>query len=179
MSYFTTKKGDKGQTQLNKDERVSKSCDEIKLIGCLDSLKAQNSKLKFLLGNTLTTFKLFESIIFANNYWVINSIVDFLQEINHILYLYMGTFWTREVIDYVGTVDDFLERITQYLPKINGFVTPDNMLSIEAEILRTKTRETETHSCINEPILKFLNRLSDAYFAIELILIDKITISLA
>jgi cob(I)alamin adenosyltransferase len=186
MAYFTTKKGDTGFTQLNKDVRVSKNSPEIILLGKLDSLKAQNAKLAYLLDATLTTYDRIESIFFANRFWERVKIVNFLHQIDHKLYMYMGTFYTRDNIDCVDIIDKFLVDITYAVPKITGFVTPDNLLSIEADILRTKARETETaiilDNCeegsetFSNAIGIFLNRLSDAYFAIELILIDEMNI---
>jgi cob(I)alamin adenosyltransferase len=181
MAYFTTKKGDNGNTSFG-SEKVNKSCKEIFLVANLDMLKSQNLKLAHMLKATFTMSDYCESIIFSNGYNTRRLIFEFLQTIDSTLFNIMALFYKpTEQCDFVKNVDEFMEKICAQIPQISYFVVPVGLLAIEANICRTQTRLTESIANNVEPInyifpygdlklLAFLNRLSDAYFAIMLLL---------
>jgi cob(I)alamin adenosyltransferase len=158
MSIYT-RTGDQGGTGLYGGKRVLKSHPQINALGSLDELNA-------FVGLVKTKVK-------------DNEDKKFLASIQQDLYLIMSSLSGSQIsltslTKKVKQFEQKIDLIEKKLPKLKGFITPgDNEISAWFHVLRVITRRAERivvkgedmrFEFFKEPIIKYLNRLSDLFF---------------
>lgn len=165
QSKLYTKGGDKGRTSLVGGKRVPKHCLRIESYGTVDEL---NSFIGLLLSHGLP-----------------HEDVDTLTWVQHKLFSvgsYLATDPTQTEIrvesqvsnEAIGRLEGEIDRLTALVPALTAFILPSGgAIPATAHICRTVCRRAER--CIyrlheEEPIeaevLKYINRLSDYFFAL-------------
>ncbi|MFC4666524.1 cob(I)yrinic acid a,c-diamide adenosyltransferase [Falsiporphyromonas endometrii] len=165
-SLLYTGGGDKGTTSLVGGERVPKFHPRIEAYGTIDEL---NSFIGLLCSEQL-----------------LKEDYEFLFWIQHKLFTigsYLATnqentelrIESRIFPETIEKIEHEIDRLDGAVPKMKAFVLPGGgrQASI-AHICRTIARRAERHMCrmnaegasVEEPVMKFVNRLSDYFFSL-------------
>ncbi|MGM0166322.1 ATP:cob(I)alamin adenosyltransferase [Enterococcus sp. AZ135] len=158
-----TRYGDQGFTRLVGGGRAKKNTPRVQAYGSIDTLNAQ-------VGLTVATLvqkdSLYEELVQIQQ-WIFDCGSDFATPEEKRPYKVQPQFitWLEEKIDFYW----------QESPKIDRFVLPGGTVTAaNLHLCRCFTREAERNAvalieyneAINEEALKFLNRLSDYFFAL-------------
>ena len=155
-----TKKGDKGQTGLLGGARVSKHHARIEAYGTIDELNAHIGHLRDNLNNTLSE----ELLQIQNELFTIGS--------------HLATISGAKVElpslpeDCIDRLESAIDRMETGLPELKAFIIPGGHPVVSlCHIARTVCRRAERNIVllaedenIDETILAYVNRLSDALF---------------
>ena len=158
-SLIYTRTGDKGKTSLVGGQRVSKAHCRIESYGTVDEL---NSFIGLLMAE-----------------------LDFLIFVQHKLFTvgsYLATDQTntelkiesRVTPESITKIEQEIDAIDEKLPKMTNFVLPSGCRSASlAHVCRTVCRRAERRIYtlaeeyeVEEPVLVFINRLSDYFFVL-------------
>lgn len=164
-SKIYTGGGDKGTTSLVGGQRVSKADPRIESYGTVDELNS-------FIGLLITRAEDQED-------------KDFLSFVQHKLFTigsYLATdpentelkIESRVTDESIERVEREIDRIDADLPKMKAFVLPGGSVSASlAHVCRTVCRRAERRiyrlaeeSRVEEPVLTFVNRLSDYFFVL-------------
>jgi cob(I)alamin adenosyltransferase len=164
-SIVYTRTGDKGTTALVGGKRVPKTDTRIECYGTTDELNS-------FIGLLMTEVSEKED-------------VDFLRFIQHKLFTigsYLATdrdntelrIESKVTTESITRIEMEIDRIDDSLPRMNNFVLPGGCRSTAlAHICRTVCRRAERSvyrlnetAGIEEPVLIFINRLSDYFFVL-------------
>ena len=159
LTKIYTKKGDDGSTDLGGNQRVPKYDQQIEVYGSLDELSAA-------IGLIITQTNIPEEI------------GKFLKNSQQDLFNIAGEISAPEFksIDEkkVENIEVLIEKINEELPPLKEFVVPGvNEQSAQTHLARAICRRAERAIVklssikeVNPFALKYLNRLSDAFFVI-------------
>lgn len=164
-SVLYTRGGDKGTTSLIGGQRVSKGDIRLESYGTVDEL---NSFIGWLISESEE-----------------QKVCDILQFVQHKLfaigsYLATDTETTElKAASHISEaniqrIEQAIDELDSKLPKMKGFILPGGCRSASlAHVCRTVCRRAERQICrlaetvtVDEPILKFINRVSDLLFVI-------------
>lgn len=164
-SIIYTKTGDKGTTSLVGGQRVSKAHQRIESYGTVDELNS-------FTGLLITSLEDQKDI-------------DFLSFIQHKLFTigsYLATdqattelkIESKVFPDTIERIEREIDRLDEQLPKMRNFVLPGGCRSASfAHVCRTVCRRAERQiyrlaetNPVEEPVLVFMNRLSDYFFVL-------------
>ncbi len=165
-TLFYTGKGDGGKSQVGK-KKFSKAVPMLELLGSLDELNSvagfsrsvARGKSAKLNSKILRT----QEILFIAQAEVAASALGFPKPKNPIL------------VTHVGELEKMIQEIDKNLPPLKNFVIPGGSeLASRLDLARTAARRTERMAVrlsenkqkISGDVLKFLNRLSSAFFAL-------------
>ncbi|MCC5912535.1 MAG: cob(I)yrinic acid a,c-diamide adenosyltransferase [Clostridiaceae bacterium] len=157
-----TKTGDKGETSLYDGKRINKDDVRVESYGTVDELNC--------------------ALALARNFVEEEEIVEFIYKVQRELFDVAGELATldRDLFpEKIATEHvDFLEKIIDdYIAKIekmNAFIIPGtNKASASLHVARTICRRAERRiltlnreEAVNPTLIKYVNRLSDAIYAI-------------
>lgn len=157
-----TKKGDRGMTQLVGGTKVSKDSERVRAYGTMDEL---NSWLGYSI-----TFCEGPAVVFVKELQEIQQCLfdagrDLATVSDHPVYIFH-----EKNIDWLEKRIDFY---SDHSPQIKQFILPGGSRTAAVlHVARTVTRRLERqivalqkYSSINEVVLKYVNRLSDYFFA--------------
>jgi cob(I)alamin adenosyltransferase len=164
-SVVYTRTGDKGMTSLVGGQRVSKADKRIESYGTIDELNSFTG----LLMTELTD----------------NEELDFCRFIQHKLFTigsYLATdpentdirIESKVTPESIEKIEHEIDRLDSALPKMTHFILPGGSRSAAlAHVCRTICRRVERQiyrlaetSDVEEPVLVFINRLSDYFFVL-------------
>lgn len=164
-SNIYTGTGDKGTTSLVGGQRVSKAHERIESYGTIDELNS-------FIGLLITALD-------------DDKDKDFLSFIQHKLFTigsYLATdqettelkIESRVTAESIERIEREIDRLDNELPKMKAFILPGGCRSAAlAHVCRTVCRRAEREiyrldemSPVEEPVLKFINRLSDYMFVL-------------
>ena len=164
-SIIYTRTGDKGTTSLVGGQRVSKAHDRIESYGTVDELNSFIGLLITALNDEKDT--------------------DFLSFIQHKLFTigsYLATdqattelkIESKVTPESIERIEREIDRLDNELPKMHAFILPGGCRSAAlAHVCRTVCRRAErqiyrlAENCpVEEPVLIFMNRLSDYFFVL-------------
>ena len=158
LSKIVTRTGDAGTTGLGDGSRVGKDSRRIAAIGDVDEL---NSTLGVLLAEALP-----------------EAISACLLEVQHDLFDLGGELsipgYSAVGDAHVGRLEEAVERFNASLPPLKEFILPGGTRPAAlAHVARTVCRRAEravvtlaAGEAVNEPVRRYLNRLSDLLFVI-------------
>lgn len=158
LSKIVTRTGDAGTTGLGDGSRVAKSSTRIHAIGDVDEL---NSSLGVLQAEGLP-----------------EDIASCLREVQHDLFDLGGELsipgYAAVTDEHVGRVEDAVETFNAPLPPLKEFILPGGSRPAAlAHVARTVCRRAERsivhlagQESVNEPVRRYLNRLSDLLFVL-------------
>jgi cob(I)alamin adenosyltransferase len=164
-SKIYTGGGDKGKTSLVGGFRVSKTHPRLEAYGTIDEL---NSFIGLLLAE-MEEYELRELLLFIQSkLFTVGS------------YLATDPSRTEYKIeshiseDSIKRIEEAIDLIDSQLPRLKSFVLPGGARSVAlAHVCRTVCRRTERNiyqlaetDTVEEPVLVFMNRLSDLLFVI-------------
>jgi len=165
-TLFYTGKGDGGKSQVGK-KKFSKGLPMLELLGSLDELNSAAG---------------FARVVARGRSAKLNSKILRLQEILFIAQaevaaVALGFPKPKNPITptYVGELETMIKEVDKNLPPLKNFVIPGGSeLASRLDLVRTAARRTERMAVklsenkqkISGEILKFLNRLSSAFFAL-------------
>lgn len=167
-----TKTGDKGQTSLYDSTRVDKDSIRVDCYGTIDELNC--------------------SLGFAKNFIENKEVVDEINQIQRLLFNVAGELATKDgskfpnrvtednVINLEKLIDNFMNR-TNNTPQfiIPGSSKASGSLHVARTICRRAERRIITlnrEESINPILMKYVNRLSDAIYAMARFLEDDIVL---
>lgn len=164
-SIIYTGKGDKGTTSLVGGQRVSKTDNRLEAYGTIDEL---NSFIGLLATEVKDEIDLKTLLYIQHKLFTIGSYLATDQE---------NTEWTIESginTESIERLEKEIDRIDSTLPKLKNFVLPGGSRSSGlAHVCRTVCRRAERliyrlaeNVEVEEPVLKFINRLSDYFFVL-------------
>ena len=164
-SNIYTGTGDQGTTSLVGGQRVSKAHDRIETYGTIDELNS-------FIGLLITSLE-------------DEKDTEFLSFIQHKLFTvgsYLATdqsttklkIRSRVTPESIEKLEGEIDRIDNELPKMRAFILPGGCRSAaHAHVCRTVCRRAEReiyrlaeNYLVEEPVLKFMNRLSDYFFVL-------------
>ncbi|MGP1420155.1 MAG: cob(I)yrinic acid a,c-diamide adenosyltransferase [Tannerella sp.] len=164
-SLIYTGGGDKGTTSLVGGVRVPKTHPRLEAYGTIDEL---NSQIGLLIAETDD-----------------QQTADLLRFVQHKLFTvgsYLATDMTQTdlriqsnvTLESIRRLEEAIDRYDTQLPRMRGFVLPGgNRTSALAHVCRTVCRRAERRiyrltesATVEEPVLIFMNRLSDLLFVI-------------
>ena len=164
-SLIYTRTGDKGTTSLVGGQRVSKAHQRIESYGTVDELNS-------IIGLLMTALENQED-------------KDFLSFIQHKLFTigsYLATdqettelkIESKVTPESITRIENEIDRIDDTLPRLKAFVLPGGCRSASlAHVCRTVCRRAERQiyrlaetNLVEEPVLVFMNRLSDYLFVL-------------
>lgn len=164
-SVVYTGTGDKGTTSLVGGKRVSKADKRIEAYGTTDELNSQ-------IGLLITSLKEPEDL-------------EFLRFVQHKLFTigsYLATDQDQTELrieskvspESIKRIEKEIDRIDDQLPRSKHFILPGGTVSSAlAHVCRTVCRRAEREiyrladsSIVEEPVLIFINRLSDYFFVL-------------
>ncbi|MDR1645228.1 MAG: cob(I)yrinic acid a,c-diamide adenosyltransferase [Tannerellaceae bacterium] len=164
-SMIYTKTGDRGTTALVGGRRVSKADKRIESYGATDELNS-------FVGLLMTKIDAEEDL----------EILQFIQHKLFTVGAYLATdpestelkAESRLTPDNILRIEQAIDRIDSQLPAMKSFVLPGGCPSAAlAHVCRTVCRRAERQiyrlhetSEVEEPVLKFINRLSDYFFVL-------------
>lgn len=162
-----TKKGDKGQTGLFGGERVDK--DDLR-IDCNGELDEVNSSIGLMIAKLPKEHPWKQSLqtIQAN---IMKLMSDIANPGNK------GNKKENNTLETTEMIEQWMENINQKLgDKMNALILPGgNEISAYCHIIRTKIRRAERKiislhkkNPLSDPLLAFINRLSDLFFMLAL-----------
>lgn len=157
-----TKTGDKGETSLYDGKRIRKDDIRVESYGTIDELNS--------------------SLALARNFVEDKQIIEIIYKIQRELFDVAGELATEDDQKFKGKITEehieYLERmIDDYLekmPKMDRFIIPGtNKASASLHVARTVCRRAERRiltlkkdEYISDTLLKYINRLSDAIYAL-------------
>lgn len=158
-----TRYGDRGSTRLVGGGRAKKNAPRVQAYGSIDTLNAQ---VGLTVASLAQKDSLYEELVQIQQ-WVFDCGSDFATPEEKRPYKVQSQVivWLEEKIDFYW----------QESPKIDRFVLPGGTVTAaNLHLCRCFTREAERNAvalleyneAINEEALKFLNRLSDYFFAL-------------
>ena len=159
LTKIYTKKGDDGSTDLGGNQRVPKYDQQIEVYGSLDELSAASGLIITQTG-------------------VPEEIGKFLSNSQHNLFNIAGEISAPEFRSMdekkVKQIETLIDKINGELPPLKEFVVPGtNQQSTQTHLARAICRRAERALVklgsvkeVNPFALKYLNRLSDAFFVI-------------
>lgn len=158
-----TRYGDRGFTRLVGGGRAKKNAPRVQAYGSIDTLNAQ---VGLTVASLAQKDSLYEELVQIQQ-WVFDCGSDFATPEEKRPYKVQSQVivWLEEKIDFYW----------QESPKIDRFVLPGGTVTAaNLHLCRCFTREAERNAvalleyneAINEEALKFLNRLSDYFFAL-------------
>ena len=163
LTKIFTKKGDDGTTDLGGNNRVEKFDSQIIVYGELDEL-----------GAAIGLITCQENVP--------SEILDFLQSAQQEMFNIAGELSAPEFQSLdekkVELIEAFIDRINESLPPLKEFVVPGQEIrSAQTHMARAICRRAERSMVklskerdVNSFALKYLNRLSDAFFVIARLL---------
>ena len=158
LSKIYTRTGDDGTTGLGDGSRTQKDSLRVEAYGTVDEL---NSTLGLLVANLENP-----------------GIVSVLVDIQHDLFDLGGELCVpgMELIKdrHIDRLERELDRLNADLPPLKDFILPGgSMTAAQAHLSRTICRRAERRVIslarqepVNEPVIRYLNRLSDLLFVI-------------
>ena len=164
-SVVYTGTGDKGTTSLVGGQRVSKAHERIESYGTIDEL---NSFIGWLM-TALEDEKDNSFLLFVQHkLFTIGSYLATDQETTDL------RIESRVTPESIERVEREIDRIDSELPQLRAFVLPGGCPSAAlAHVCRTVCRRAErqiyrldANHPVEEPVLKFINRLSDYFFVL-------------
>ncbi|EOH80541.1 cob(I)yrinic acid a,c-diamide adenosyltransferase [Enterococcus malodoratus] len=158
-----TRYGDQGFTRLVGGERVKKNVPRVQAYGSIDTLNAQ---VGFTVASLGQESALYTELVQVQQ-WIFDCGSDFATPEEKRPYKVEPQMieWLEEKIDFYW----------EESPKIDRFVLPGGtIIAASLHLCRCFTREAERNAidlveqqeAVNEEALKFLNRLSDYFFAL-------------
>lgn len=159
MSKIYTKKGDKGKTSLYDGSRVYKCDKRICVLGTFDELIAHIGELVVLVDE--------------NDRLQLQKIQVILSDISSIIATPKGNkSLPMNTVDekYISELERGIDRFMSETPPLKDFVLPGATISnAKAHVCRAVTRRLEREIIESElvegSIIKYVNRLSDYFFA--------------
>ena len=163
LTKIFTKKGDDGTTDLGGNDRVQKFDSQIIFYGDLDELSAAIGVITSQKNIPL-------------------NVLDFIQSSQQELFNIAGELSAPEYKsineEKVILIEDFIDLLNDDLPPLKEFVVPGKEVrSAYTHMARAICRRAErsmvklsTEKHVNPHALKYLNRLSDAFFVIARLL---------
>ena len=171
LDRIVTKTGDFGTTSIRPNNRISKNSPIVHFLGDLDELNSYLGNLKAEMFNQ------------CKNNPELKSIINVIKKIQNHIFDIGGSLSSLNT-DYINKkglqdIEEWIKKLNEKLPPLEEFVLPGNsMLGAKAHLARTCCRRTE-RSVVNliesdefyqklclEPILPYLNRLSDFLFVV-------------
>jgi cob(I)alamin adenosyltransferase len=165
-TLFYTCRGDKGKSQVG-GKKFSKALPMLELLGSLDELNsaAGLARVSARGKSAKLNSKILriQEILFIAQAEVAASALGFPKPKNPI------------AVAHVGELEKIIGEIDKNLPPLKNFVVPGGSeLASRLDLVRTAARRTERMAVklsenkqkISGEILKFLNRLSSAFFAL-------------
>lgn len=175
---FTTRKGDNFKTTLTTNEKVYKNDYRIIIIGIFDELQANNLILCNAIHEKINSYSSYFS---SKKNQIYTDFLEFLNLLNDHFYVMMAYYYDKNF--FLENKDKILNNIETFLAnpsgdiygkeiKINKFIVPDykDKIIVYINLLRTLIRKCETYCDEISDFFKIINRLSDAYFLMILIL---------
>lgn len=164
-SRIYTKTGDKGTTSLVGGQRVSKAHERLECYGTVDELNS-------FIGLLITSLEDKEDedfLLFIQH--KLFSVGSYLATDQSSTELHVESKITPETIE---RIEKEIDRIDSSLPKMKNFILPGGCRSASlAHVCRTVCRRAERQiyrltetTPVEEPVLKFMNRLSDYLFVL-------------
>lgn len=163
MKRIYTRTGDKGTTGIHGGERVPKDDIRIEANGCLDELNALIGVVRSLLEPEHEWNGLLYDI--QRNLMVVMSLVATPSAIRH---NNPNTLDENIVTDIEHKLDEFSSEVEE----LGFFILPGGtVVSAQLQLARTVARRAERRlwtlnrkDAVSEDILKYVNRLSDLFF---------------
>ena len=163
MKRIYTRTGDKGMTRIHGGERVPKDDIRIEANGCLDELNALIGVVRSLLEPEHEWNGLLYDI--QRNLMVVMSLVATPSAIRH---NNPNTLDENIVTDIEHKLDEFSSEVEE----LGFFILPGGtVVSAQLQLARTVARRAERRlwtlnrkDAVPEDILKYVNRLSDLFF---------------
>lgn len=163
MKRIYTRTGDKGTTRIHGGERVPKDDIRIEANGCLDELNALIGVVRSLLEPEHEWNGLLYDI--QRNLMVVMSLVATPSAIRH---NNPNTLDENIVTDIEHKLDEFSSEVEE----LGFFILPGGtVVSAQLQLARTVARRAERRlwtlnrkDAVPEDILKYVNRLSDLFF---------------
>lgn len=157
-----TKTGDKGQTSLLGGTRTSKADLRVWAYGTIDEF---NSSIGF--AKSLSK----EEDVISAIVYIQKSLFEVAAELAS---LGCESYKERINSDYVVYLENLIDKLYESIPAFKGFILPGGCeVSGALDVARTKIRcaeryivELEESYSINQYLLKYVNRLSDAVYAL-------------
>ncbi|MGY6553818.1 MAG: cob(I)yrinic acid a,c-diamide adenosyltransferase [Wenzhouxiangella sp.] len=158
LSKIYTRTGDDGTTGLGDGSRTQKDSLRVEAYGTVDEL---NSTLGLLIASLAD-----------------EALISVLLDIQHDLFDLGGELCVpgMELIQdrHITRLENELDRLNADLPPLKDFILPGgSMAAAQAHLARTICRRSERrvislarHEPVNEPVIRYLNRLSDLLFVI-------------
>lgn len=155
---ISTKTGDKGHTSLYSGEKVWKDDLRVDAYGTLDELDAHIGDAKHLIHDVNIRHLLID---------IQKNLYDIMGQLASKSEAYANPVEEKEAEQLTAMVHDFEQRVD-----LKGFVLPGSTIpSAKLDICRTVTRRAERkiislarQEDVPEPILQYVNRLSDFFF---------------
>lgn len=166
-SNLYTRGGDRGTTSLVGGTRVAKSAPRLHAYGTIDEL---NSQIGLLICETEASNEQLHTLQFIQH--KLFSVGGYLAtEVDSPYYKHGCSIEER----HIEHLEREIDKVDATLPPLNRFVLPGgNRPAALAHVCRTVTRRAERLICevnecepIDERVLRFVNRLSDYFFALS------------
>ncbi|KGL52692.1 MULTISPECIES: cob(I)yrinic acid a,c-diamide adenosyltransferase [Porphyromonas] len=166
-SKLYTKTGDKGKTSLVGGQRVSKCCSRLESYGTIDELNAHIGVLMSQISDAqdLDTLKGIQIMLFNVGAYLATDPTDTSFR--------LPSYVTPEVIKQI---EKEIDRLDSHCPPLERFILPSGGLATsQAHVCRTVSRRAERRiltvveegSEVEDAVLKYVNRLSDYFFALS------------
>lgn len=153
-----TRQGDTGMTRLIGRQRVNKDSTRVSVLGEVDELNCQLGVVQSVCDD--------------------KQLKDFLQEIQGLLYELSAELAhpanSRLVRAHTARMEQFIDRMSETLPAIDGFILPNGCpAAAQCHLARAVCRRAERNlfrlartEHVNSASLQFINRLSDLLFVV-------------
>ena len=158
LSKIYTRTGDDGTTGLGDGSRTQKDSLRVEAYGTVDEL---NSAIGVLIAEVDS-----------------NTIESVLLDVQHDLFDLGGELCMPEMAligdPHIDRLERELDRLNAELPPLKDFILPGgSRAAAQAHLARTICRRAERrvialarHEAVNEPAIRYLNRLSDLLFVV-------------
>ena len=164
LSNIYTRTGDKGETGLGEGRRVAKDHVRMEAIGTVDEL---NCWVGLLINEV------------RQGHVLRYKLLGPLNNIQHRLFDVGGELampgWQMIQDDHVVELEELIDLFNKELPPLENFILPGGSSQVcHFHMVRTVTRRAERRvvaarnagELINEPLMRYLNRLSDLMFVL-------------
>lgn len=160
-----TKTGDKGETSLLDNQRVSKDDIRVEAYGTVDELNAHIALLYTIIpdDDCQHTLQQIEKTLFViQTHLAINDIQHYTYPLTPITSL------------HVQQLEQAIDKLQQHVPAMHAFIMPDaHTICAQCHIARTVCRRCERRiislhhkANVDDNILMYINRLSDYLFVL-------------
>jgi cob(I)alamin adenosyltransferase len=162
LSKIYTRTGDDGTTGLGDGSRTAKDSRRVEAYGTVDEL---NSVIGVVIAE-------------LNNAGGLEELASLLLDVQHHLFDLGGELCIPEsemIADgHIERLEVELDRLNESLPRLKEFILPGGSpAAAHAHLARTVCRRAERrvialarHEPVNEPAIRYLNRLSDLLFVV-------------